>query len=409
MIADYLYLAVTSPATGKFVPEFTINASEIVELVEAGRENVVPRAPPKAIPVAPAPAKKTFEDPAILSMGKRPAFATRPSIADTWTSSTSMERADSSRTARAGDERTLREITPAAILVDPMLNLAVVENEDEEVEEVHILDNLGAEPEVSPIQQQAKPAKKPRKRKPKKEKEDGIDPAVTPAKDTVKSKGWRQTPLLEPNPSFQPYSTLKRKGRRNGNMEESGWGTEDATDVQELGDFDFLGSLAKFDKHTVFTQIQAEDSVADEDRLVAHNRLPKAKPGTAGGKNLHYTENVLEVPKPNGGTPKMKAEAWKSEDSEVEERASQKGSGSGRISRRAGSRLPSNRRSDSRKGSSTTVNIPPARTHSVSSSSISETRTLTYSRFQCRLLVQLSSLFRRIVAANQFLLCRCSI
>jgi enhancer of mRNA-decapping protein 3 len=338
-------------------------------LVEAGRENVVPRAPSKATPVSAAPPvpSKTFEDPAILSMGKRPTVVARPSIANTWTSSTSMERADSSRTARASDERPLRDITPAAILVDPIVNLAIVENEDEEVEEVHILDEL--EHEVSPVQQPVKPARKPRKRKSRKEKDDLNDPAATPAKETTKSKGWRQTPLLEPNPSFQPYATLKRKGRRNGNHEESGWGTEDATDVQEMGDFDFVGSLAKFDKHTVFTQIQAEDSVADEDRLVAHNRLPKAKPGTAGGKNLHYSENVLEAPKPNG-TPKLRTEAWKDdEDSDVEEHASQRGSGSGRISRRAGSRLPSSRRPDSRKGSSIAINLP-TRTLSVSAYSI---------------------------------------
>jgi enhancer of mRNA-decapping protein 3 len=135
-----------------------------------------------------------------------------------------------------------------------------------------------------------------------------------------------------------------------------------------MGDFDFQGSLAKFDKHTVFNQIQAEDSVADEDRLVAHNRLPKAKPGTAGGKNLHYTENVLDGA---NGTVKLKTEIWKSEagDSEDGERASLRGSGngSGRLSRRqerAESKLSMNRRPVSRKGSNN-IAIPPARTLSV--------------------------------------------
>ena len=209
-----------------------------------------------------------------------------------------------------------------------------------------------------------------RRRKGRKNAEDlEQDPAAKPAKETTRSKGWRQTPLLEPNPSFQPFSTLKRKnGRRGGGkMEENGWATEDATDVQDMGDFDFVGGLAKFDKSTVFNQIQAEDSVADEDRLVAHNRLPKAKPGTAGGKNLHYTENVLDGTQ--NGTPKLKADAWKSEagESELEEReerASQRGSGSGRVSRRADSKLALNRRSTSRKGS-TNIGGQPVRAMSV--------------------------------------------
>lgn len=202
----------------------------------------------------------------------------------------------------------------------------------------------------------------------------GKDTDVEPAKETTtKEKGWRQTPLLEPNPSFQPFATLKGKKRRPLRGDENGWATEDATDVQDMGDFDFAGSLAKFDKREVFTQIQAEDSVADEDRLVAHNRLPRAKPGTAGGKNLHYTENVLDVP---GGTVRGKGETWKSEagdsEGEVEERASQWGSGSGRLSRRADrereraeSKFSVSRRPISRKGSSN-INVPPARTLSVS-------------------------------------------
>ena len=129
-----------------------------------------------------------------------------------------------------------------------------------------------------------------------------------------------------------------------------------------MGDFDFEGSLAKFDKRTVFEQIHAEDSIADEDRLVAHNRLPRAKPGTAGGKNLHPTENVLDIP--NG---RATGDAWNSEasDIEIEERASQRDTGSGRVSRRAESKLGS-RRPVSRKGSGGMPGLQPARTLSVS-------------------------------------------
>lgn len=329
------------------MPEFTINASEIIELVEAVNENI---APPAAMPV---PKAKTFEDPAILSFGKRP--APRPSIPGQWASS-AMERTDSARTAVARDQRALNDITPAATLVEPLRDISLAEIDAESTEagiERQVLEELEAEAEAEP----AAPvkAKRTRRQRGQRKKE------AEPAKETTRSKGWRQTPLLEPNPSFQPFATLKKKPRR---VDENGWATEDATDVQDMGDFDFEGSLAKFDKHTVFNQFKAEDSVADEDRLVAHNRLPKAKPGTAGGKNLHYTENVLDGV---NGTVKLKTELWKSEAGESEDgdRASQRGSGngSGRLSRRqerAESKLSLNRRPVSRKGSNH-VAIPPAR------------------------------------------------
>lgn len=369
-------LLVTCPSNGKYVPEFTINAAEIVELVEASNENNTPAVkapPPRAIPV-PQPTK-TFEDPAILSVGKRPTPVSRPSIPNQWTS-TSMERVDSSRTATGREERpAVRDIpTPVAQLAEPMQKISVAEDEADDAKAA-LLERLEGTAHLAKAT-----GKKARKRKGRRGTEDGSqDPTitVTPAKDTIKAKGskqaplldakgWRQTPLLEPNPSFQPFSTLKRKGRRNGRVEENGWATEDATDVQEMGDFDFEGSLAKFDKKTVFTQIQAEDTIAEGDRLVAHNRLPRAKPGTAGGKNLHPTENVLDIP--NG---RIDPDAWKSEagDSEVEERTSQRDTGSGRTSRRGGraeSKLANNRRPVSRKGSAGIPSIQPARTLSVS-------------------------------------------
>lgn len=153
-------------------------------------------------------------------------------------------------------------------------------------------------------------------------------------------------------------------------MEENGWATEEATDVQELGDFDFIGNLTKFDKHSVFEKMKAEDSIAEEDRLVGHNRLKK--PGTNGGKNLHYSENVLDAPSnhtPKGtpkGTPKVKAEAWKSEESEVDERTGLRDTGSGRQSRRAESKLATSRRPASRKESLVVNAQPPPRALSVS-------------------------------------------
>ncbi|KAK7530497.1 YjeF N-terminal domain-containing protein [Phyllosticta citricarpa] len=122
-----------------------------------------------------------------------------------------------------------------------------------------------------------------------------------------KGKGWRQTPMLQDNSGAQQTPGLiggkvgrdavkasNKKSRRQKAMEATnGWATEDATDVQELPDFDFAENLSKFDKRSVFEQIRNEDTTADEERLVSFNRLqPRA--GTAGGKNLHPTENVLE-------------------------------------------------------------------------------------------------------------------
>jgi enhancer of mRNA-decapping protein 3 len=371
---------VTNPASGKSLPEFTINAAEITELVEAVNENAIPPrasiptpvpasksvAPPALIPAKP----KTFEDPAILSMGKRPQPANQIQFAAAQWNNGTMERTESTRTARPRDDSVVSDMTPVAELVQPMQQLSSSERVKVPGVEAHILQELVADEDISE-QPAQKPTRRARRRKGQGKKEEFKEPDVTPAKETATTKkGWRQTPLLEPNPSFQPFSTLKRqKQRGRGVGDENGWATEDATDVQDMGDFDFANNLAKFDKHTVFNQIQAEDSVADEDRLVSHNRLPKAKPGTAGGKNLHYTENVLETP--NGNT-RTKVDPWKSEagDSDREERASQRGSGSGRHSRRterAESKLSLNRKPISRKGSNI-INSGPSRTLSVSHS-----------------------------------------
>lgn len=393
-----------------------------MELAEAVNENAVPPPAAHAHPAqAPAPPQKlkTFEDPAILSMGKRPTPINRPSAQY---SATSMERKESARTATGREERVLKDITPAATLVEPFNSVSmeridssmtargrkesskestsatlvepiqkilIADDDTDVIAEGLILDDQaevspahpvekpkrhrrrknGRRPEAEFIEPDAAPGKETQRSKRWREggRRNGefLEPDVVPAKETQRSKGWRQTPLLEPNPSFQPFTTLKRS-KRNGVNDENGWATEDATDVQDMGDFDFAGSLAKFDKKTVFTQIQAEDGVADEDRLVAHNRLPRAKPGTAGGKNLHYTENVLDLP---NDTVKVKTDVWKSEagESELEERVAQRDSGSGRHSRRAESRVTTTRRPPSRKGSSI-PQIQPARTLSVSDS-----------------------------------------
>ena len=267
-----------------------------------------------------------------------------------------IQRVDSTQTVTRDS---LKELTPVSSLVEPISNLQTGDPDG------LILSELEAKPEVSPVQ----PVVKQGKRRSRRQRRKGVEeftqePEAIGAKQIGRSNGWRQTPLLEPT-SFQPFSTIKRrKVRANGRTDDNGWATEDATDVQDLGDFDFQGGLAKFDKRTVFHQIQAADAVADEDRLFAHNRLPRPKPGTAGGKNLHYTENVLDSPNAS-----KRVERWKSEagDSDIEEAASQKDTGSSRHSRkpeRADSRLSTMRRSASRKGSGATFH--PTRALSVS-------------------------------------------
>ena len=190
-----------------------------------------------------------------------------------------------------------------------------------------------------------------------------------------KAKGWRQTPLLEeplaetPSPRagqrrqnpqtdalrpaparFTKQTPDRPKPRRRRYREEedqNGWATGDATDIQDMGDFDFEESLSKFDKRKVFDEIRQEDTTADDARLVSFNRLPAARSGTAGGKNLHYTENVLDSPFKKatiGGD--MSKVGHSSTESEME--ISEAKISSGRSSRRNVSR-PS--RVPSRKGS----------------------------------------------------------
>lgn len=120
-----------------------------------------------------------------------------------------------------------------------------------------------------------------------------------------KGNGWRNTPMLQDAEQTRTPGVIggrvglaaahasNRKTKRQQALEATnGWATEDATDIQELPEFDFLTNLSKFDKRSVFNQIRNEDTTADEDRLVSFNRI--ARPGTHGGKNLHPTENVLD-------------------------------------------------------------------------------------------------------------------
>jgi len=172
----------------------------------------------------------------------------------------------------------------------------------------------------------------------------GSTPLSTQKRHSNNKKGWRQTPLLEephmanihvprahrsltsPDLVLRPGSaarhskptpepTKARRRRYKEEDEQNGWATGEATDIQDMGDFDFEENHKKFDKRKVFDQIRRDDTTADEARLVSFNRLPSARAGTAGGKNLHYTENVLDSPiKKNVGHSSGDSEVDISED-----------------------------------------------------------------------------------------------
>lgn len=192
-------------------------------------------------------------------------------------------------------------------------------------------------------------------------------------------KGWRQTPILQSTSSFQPFNSLKKNGKSRKGLPDNGWASEDVT--EEMGDFDFENNLAKFDKRTIFDQMRKEDEIDEADRLVSHNRRPK--PGTAGGKNLHYTEMVLDVPSPMGG---QNADFWNSE-AEVGVNESERPSGrearNGAASAtaaavplkpRAESKSGLSRRSQSRKASGVVTSQPLSRVNSSVRASQSSTR-----------------------------------
>lgn len=161
----------------------------------------------------------------------------------------------------------------------------------------------------------------------------GHDMTVTPS---TNKKGWRSTPLLKEPTSSASAKTKKMawsKRALNGMGDQNGWATEEATDIHDMGDFDFEANLSKFDKRTVFDQIRNEDTTADEDRLVSHNRL--ARPGTYGGKNLHPTEMVL--------SPTLKPKHHESDVESSSDADTELNFGSGPNSRRAPSRTSNKR------------------------------------------------------------------
>ncbi|KAK4137200.1 YjeF N-terminal domain-like protein [Trichocladium antarcticum] len=364
--------------TNEWKPRITIAAtaiadlSDLSEVPKAAPPNPAPTAQPTAPPAAPPvpqppqpPPKSAFVDPAILAVGRPPA-------------ATSSSRApDPQSIPTAGEKRapapviitsvhvasTSREATPTAAAATAFkgLNLQGVAATVESAEEKD-----GAEVTLE-YGEVAVQKKKRRQRKAGNAKSATEDYEASPApatKTAGKGKGWRQTPILQSTASFQPFSSLKRpaKGRQ---AVDNGWASEDVTDVQVMGDFDFESSLAKFDKQHLFEQMRKEDKIDEADRLVSQNRQPRPKPGTAGGKNYHHSENVLDTPsmilksaKDRPASNETPNDFWNSEADDGLPKSGERlsgrdttGMGSRQGSRRGASKVSTGRRSRSRQAS----------------------------------------------------------
>jgi len=237
-----------------------------------------------------------------------------------------------------GPAKSQDSVPPSAILTAPFKEMSLNGNGQGQVSALEDKNDSGV-PDTGVLDENPMPfvqaANNTKKRQRKSRQSQGMvstqtqtradsDPAVTSMSSQKrrnnKQKGWRQTPLLTesnmannhlprshlpPNKSNlqaprarftpeTPSQTQRRRRRYREEDDQNGWATGEVTDIQDMGDFDFEENLSKFDKRQVFAQIRLEDTTADESRLVSHNRLGGAKSGTAGGKNLHYSENVLD-------------------------------------------------------------------------------------------------------------------
>ncbi|KAH6636354.1 YjeF-related protein N-terminus-domain-containing protein [Chaetomium tenue] len=365
--------------TNEWKPRLTIPSEDIVDLSEVGanptppvaasvaQPNIPPVAPPPVVQqAAPQPA---FVDPAIVAMGKPPAAISSTRAPEPHPLPNTSEKRDPGHVIipSVPVASTSREVTPTNLVAASLKALKLdaptvpvpIPVPAESAEE-------GAAEAALDYGETAGQKKKRRQRKPGNAKtvsqhDYEASPAATAAPKTAgKGKGWRQTPILQSTASFQPFNSLKRN-RKGPQAVDNGWASEDVTDVQEMGEFDFESSLAKFDKQNLFEQMRKDDQVDEADRLVSHNRVPRPKPGTAGGKNLHYSESVLDTPMTILKAPKERPASketpndfWNSEADDGIHRGERlsgrdQGMGSRQSSRRGEGKGAAGRRSQSRK------------------------------------------------------------
>ncbi|EGY20787.1 hypothetical protein VDGD_10416 [Verticillium dahliae] len=357
--------------SSKWIPRLTLEPNNIVDLAEYKDEVTpetftAPGASSVPAPVLSQPALPSFTDPAIVSLGRRPGSGSQTPV-ESRPQSRSQPRPQSRRQSPPMGELERPPTQPGGLSIPSIghvqrrestkANLAT-EHEDLRIHnESHRQDlNDYTTPGTADAPLQA-PKKRNRRARPNKALKNGTaEDASLEASlpQGGRGKGWRQTPMLQSTSSFQPFKALKRNGKAGNGVLDNGWASEDVT--EEMGEFDFEGELAKFDKQTIFNQMQKDDLVEESDRLVSHNR--KAKPGTAGGKNYHHTENVLDIP---AATPKMANDFWDSETDDAAlgpERLSGRDVRSSQSMRRTDSNRPNaGKRSQSRKASAS--GIPP--------------------------------------------------
>lgn len=279
-----------------------IEASNIADLGEIKPDEAQPFYPPvppaEIVPTASRPTQAPLDDPAILSLGRPPATAIAVASAYDGQSSPKVEGI-LKKIAESELPGVLKGIHVGRQDKSPSPDLDAVQPVPPVIQP---LADANAESESGKPTDTEGGTKSPKKRRrrPRKHNTDQSHDSdtthdATPAtteKASGRGKGWRQTPMLQSTASFQPFNSLKRNGRGRKGGEANGWASEEVT--EEMGEFDFENNLAKFDKRTIFDQMRKEDQVDDASRLVSHNRRPK--PGTNGGKNLHNTENVLDLP-----------------------------------------------------------------------------------------------------------------
>lgn len=358
-----LTMVVRVPGIAEPMQHMIIDASNIVDLSEVANRYeqqtptfAQPPAQPNPRPIyTQPPSKPSFVDPAIVSLGRRPNSSTP----------TSATPRPSALPPDGTSEYELR--TGHAIGVPQNATAGGVSMTHTPVQEFPELQHLSVgnvtheldSETVGEIPTPAKTRKKTRTKRQAKGVTVNTDMRENekPTQNSGHGAGWRETPILQTN-SFQPYKALKKNSQSRKNYAESGWASEDVT--EDLPEFDFENNLAKFDKQTIFNQMRKDDQVDDDTRLVAHNRRPK--PGTGGGKNLHYTENVLEVPV----NAAQSADYWNSE-ADVGHEDGERLSGRelrGQGMKRTESKSGVGRRSQSRKASGLVGGHPLSRVNS---------------------------------------------
>ncbi|TQW00377.1 hypothetical protein V2A60_001462 [Cordyceps javanica] len=336
-------------ATQEHLTQMRINALNIADLSELPKEQQQPQ--PQPVYDAPkftrpsgyaaqttSPTKSNFVDPAILSVGRRPDSGPPPPSVPVKEPAQSLDPGQPYPAILPGDQS-------KGDLGRLFKSMNISKAPD--------VDKAPATPKAT---QQKRKARNRNSQHLKQSDNDDDGVAAVPGSH---GKGWRQTPILQSTSSFQPFKALKKNGKTPKGLPDNGWASEDVT--EDMPEFDFENNLAKFDKRTLFDQMRKEDVVDEADRLVSHNRKPK--PGTAGGKNLHYTENVLDLP-----SSTQNADYWNSEaevggvhDNEAMSGREQK---SGQSTKRADSKSGPSRRSQSRKASAVMGGHPLSRVNS---------------------------------------------